>query len=98
MDIHFLQARSQLLDAPGEQAPIQFQLGFTRAAQTDRTAALAFKVRPATHQARGHVLELGQFDLELAFVRTRTLGEDVENQAGAIDHAALRQRFQIAFL
>jgi hypothetical protein len=44
------------------------------------------------------VLELRQLDLQLAFVRTRALREDVEDQAGAVDDAALGQLFQIAFL
>ena len=59
-----------------------------------RAAALALQMGPAADQARGHVLELCQFDLQLAFVRTRALGEDVEDQAGAIDDAALGVAFR----
>ncbi len=44
------------------------------------------------------MLELGQFDLQLAFVRTRAQREDVENEAGASDHAALAVLFEIALL
>jgi hypothetical protein len=61
-------------------------------------AALALEVGPAAHQARGHVLELGQLDLQLAFVRTRALGEDVEDQAGAVDDAALGELLEVALL
>jgi len=38
------------------------------------------------------MFQLRQFHLQLAFVRTGPLREDVENQAGAVDHAQL-QRF-----
>jgi hypothetical protein len=41
---------------------------------------------------------LRQFDLQLALVRASALGEDVEDQAGAIDDAALGVLFEIAFL
>jgi hypothetical protein len=44
------------------------------------------------------VLELRQLDLQLAFVRARALREDVEDQAGAVDHAALGEFLEIAFL
>ena len=44
------------------------------------------------------MLELRKFDLEFALVRTRTLGEDVEDETGAIDDAALGILFQIALL
>src|SRR3546814_6809858 len=77
----------QLLDALLQQPAVGFELGFTRAAQADRAAALALQVGPAAHQARGHVAQLGQFDLQLALGAARALREDVEDQAGAIDHA-----------
>jgi hypothetical protein len=44
------------------------------------------------------VLELGEFDLELAFVAARTLREDVEDQAGAVQHAPLDELLEVAFL
>ena len=68
------------------------------AAQADGAAALALQVGPAANQARGHVLELGQLDLQLAFVAVRAQGEDVEDQPGAVDDAALQRLFQVAFL
>src|SRR3546814_1169401 len=85
-----LEPPRKLLDALLQQPAVGFQLGFTRAAQADRAAALALQVGPAAHQARGHVAQLGQFDLQLALGAARALREDVEDQAGAIDHAPLQ--------
>ena len=53
---------------------------------------------PAAHQPGGQVLQLGQLHFQLAFVRTCALGEDVQDQAGAIDHADTQVFFQVAFL
>ena len=94
----FFEALLELLHAPGKQAAIEFELGFAGTAQADRAAALALKVGPAAHKARRHVLQLGQLDLQLAFVRAGALGEDVEDEPGAVDDAALGIFFQIALL
>jgi hypothetical protein len=55
-------------------------------------------VGPAAHQTGGQVLQLGQFDLQLAFVAARAQGKDVEDQAGAIDDPATPAPFQVALL
>ncbi len=44
------------------------------------------------------MLELGQFHLQLAFVAAGALGEDVQDQAGAIQHAAFQEFLQVALL
>jgi hypothetical protein len=44
------------------------------------------------------VLQLRELDLQLAFVRARALRENIENEPGAIDDAALGELFEIAFL
>jgi len=44
------------------------------------------------------VLQLRELDLQLAFVRARALREDVEDEARAIDDAALGELFEIALL
>ncbi|MNN21582.1 hypothetical protein D3C81_1349110 [compost metagenome] len=93
----FFQARLDLTQAHPQQTAVGFQLGFTRAAQAD-TTLLSLKVGPAAHQPRAHVLELGQFDLQLAFMGTRPLGEDIEDQPGAIKHATLEDALEVAFL
>jgi hypothetical protein len=44
------------------------------------------------------VLQLRKLDLQLAFVRARALREDVEDQARAVDDAALGELFEVALL
>jgi hypothetical protein len=44
------------------------------------------------------VLQLRELDLQLAFVRACALREDIEDQAGAVDDAALGEFFEIALL
>jgi hypothetical protein len=80
-----------------QQAPVGLELGFARAAQAD-AALLALQVGPAAHQPRGHVLQLGQLDLQLALVGPRPLGEDIEDQPGAIEHPALQHALEVALL
>ena len=80
-----------------DQAAVSFQLGFAGTAQAD-TALLPFQVGPAADQAGCQVLQLGQLDLQLALVALGALGEDVENQAGAVQHAHVQAFFQIALL
>jgi len=91
------QPGTQGLDALADQAAVGLELGFAGTAQAD-TALLAFKVGPAADQARGQVLQLGQFHLQLALVALGALGEDVEDQAGAIDDAAVQAAFEVTLL
>jgi hypothetical protein len=93
----FRETRAQHLDALADQPAVGLELGFTRAAQAD-TALLAFKVGPAADQACGQVLQLGQFDLQLALVALRALREDVEDQAGTVDHAHVEAPLQVTLL
>jgi hypothetical protein len=44
------------------------------------------------------MLQLGEFDLQLAFMGTGALREDIENQTGTVEHAALQRALQIALL
>ena len=53
---------------------------------------------PAAHQSRGQVTQLRQLDLQLALVAVCTLGKDVQDQTGAVDHPALEEAFQVALL
>ncbi|RMP65068.1 hypothetical protein ALQ18_05181 [Pseudomonas marginalis pv. marginalis] len=94
---YFFEATLDLSQANPQQAPVGFQLGFTRATHAD-TTTLTLKVSPATHQPRAHVVKLGQFNLELAFMGTGALGENIENQTRAVDHAALEHSFEVTFL
>ena len=76
-----------LADAPA----VQLDLGLTGATAADADAArgaaadLAGQVATPATQARQQVLQLGQLDLGLALAALGVLGEDVEDQRGAVD-------------
>ncbi len=53
---------------------------------------------PLARQARLQIAELRYLDLELALQRARALGEDVEYELAAVDHAQLQFLFQVARL
>ena len=91
------QARAQGFDTLADQPAVGLELGFARAAQAD-TALLPFQVSPAANQTRGQVLQLRQFHLQLALVGGGALGENVEDQAGAVQHPDLQALFQVALL
>src|SRR4029079_16323050 len=74
--LDLLEPCGERLHALAQQAAVGFELGFARTAVADAAAALAFEVGPAAHQARGDVLELREFDFQLAFVAARALRED----------------------
>ena len=44
------------------------------------------------------MLQLRQLHLQTAFVGTRPLGENIQNQTGAVEHAAFHRALQVAFL
>ena len=85
------------LDPLAEQPPVGLELRLARAAQAD-AALLALEVGPAAHQARGEMLELRELDLQLALVAARALREDVEDEARAVDDAALEPPLEVALL
>jgi hypothetical protein len=97
LQLDALQALAQHLDPLAQQAPIGFQLGFTRAAHAD-TALLALQVSPAPHQAAGQMLQLREFHLELALEAAGALREDVEDETVAIQHPSPGMLFEIALL
>ena len=94
---HLVEAVVQRLDALADQPAVGLELRFARAAQAD-AALLPLEVGPAAHEPGGHVLQLGEFDLQLAFEGARALREDVEDQAAAIEHAAFEFLLEIALL
>ena len=87
----------ELLDALADQAPVGLELGLAGAPGAD-AAAGARKVGPHPSQPRQLVLELRQLDLEAAFVGLGVQGEDVEDQARAIDDLGLDGLFEGALL
>ena len=69
-----------------DEAPVRFDLRFTRAAQTN-TASRLLEVGPHPGQPRQHVLELRELHLHFRLARPRARGEDVEDDLGSIHHA-----------
>ena len=71
-------------------APVELDLGLAGAAGPDALAAddapsgLAGHGFPPAAQARQQVLQLGELDLGLALARLGVLGEDVEDDGGAV--------------
>ena len=76
-----LQPRNFFLYPP----PIDFELRFSRSPATD-TAALPGQVRPHTSKTRQHVIELGEFDLNLAFTSPSALRKNIENEFRPVDY------------
>ena len=97
MLLELSEARLEHLDPIAEQTTVGLELFFARTAQAD-TALLALEVGPAAHQASGQMLELGELDLQLAFMAARALREDVEDQRSAVDHHALQLALEVALL
>ena len=72
-----------MLDA----AAVGFKLGFAGAAGADAAAQLRHGFA-AAGEARKHVFELRELNLQLALARAGVAGKDVEDQAAAVDHLA----------
>ena len=82
--LHHVQALAHAFDGRADHAPVELNLGLSRATAHALPTALSLKVAPAAHQARGKVLQPGQFHLQLTLVAARALREDVENQQGTV--------------
>src|SRR6202012_4088854 len=87
-------------DLGPDPAPVGLDLGLTGTAGPDAAAAghpaaglPGQRLAPAA-QPRQHVLQLGQLDLGLALAALRVLGEDVQDQRGAVDHLDLDHALQ----
>ncbi len=75
-----LEAHDLIVDG----AAVAFDLGFPRAADKAKTAALAFKVGPGADQAGALIGQGGKFDLQHALARAGAVGEDFQDQRGAV--------------
>ena len=67
-------------DAVLHPAAVGFQLRFAFAAAHADAALLPRQVAPEPRQPRQQMLQLRQFDLQLAFARAGALREDVQDQ------------------
>ncbi len=99
--LHVLDLAAQLGHPLADAAPIGFDLGLTGTAQPHASPAAAgaatglpgHRLAPAA-QPRQHVLHLGQRHVRLALPAGGVLGEDIEDQRGAVDHLDLHRLFQ----
>ena len=96
--LDLLQPLLGALDRLVDHAAVQLDLLLARAATAADTAHLPLQVGPAPHEARGHVLQARQFHLQLALMAARALGEDLQDQQGAVVDRHLQMAFQIALL
>ena len=87
----------QLPNARTDQSSVRFQLCLTRTSKADATF-LALKVSPAANQSGRQMMKLGEFYLEFALEAPRSLGENIENQAGTVQNATFELSFEISFL
>ncbi len=88
-----LEARDALAHAPA----IDFETLLAGAAPPD-AAAESRQPFVALGESRQSVLQLRQLDLQLAVSRARALGEDVEDQLRAVDHAQFEPLGDVACL
>ena len=77
-----------ICDSPGPRVPMP---------PTPRRAE-ALEVRPQPAHAGHVVLELRELDLELALGRVRVVGEDVEDDGGAVQHRHVELLLEVALL
>ena len=89
---------AQPAHALADHAAVGLDLRFAGATKEPETAALAFEVGPAAHQAALLVIEMGKFDLQAAFRRRGTLAEDLEDQPCAVDDLAFELVLEVALL
>jgi hypothetical protein len=81
-------------DAMPDPPPVGLELRFTGSERADAAARARQRVaRP--DQARHHVFELGELDLELALPRAGAPREDVENELRAVDDFPIERALEV---
>ncbi len=84
-------------DAFLDRSAFGFEFGFAGTPGADTTALAGHRLA-ASGEAGQHVFELGEFDLEFARTGLGALGEDVEDDLGAIDDVDADLGFEVAGL
>ena len=79
-------------------AAVGFELRFAFAAAHSDAAGLSGQVAPKFCKPWQQMLELRQFDLQLAFARAGALRKNVENERRAIQDFAVENFFEVAAL
>src|SRR5690606_27432664 len=98
---HLAEPAAQLGHPGVDPAPVGLDLGLAGAAQAHAAVAAGAPAglpgqRPApAAQPRQQVAELGQLDLGLALAAPRVLGEDVQDERGAVDDLDLDHVLQL---
>ncbi|MCY1298974.1 hypothetical protein D9M70_484870 [compost metagenome] len=92
------QVRPEPLGTVVQHAPVQLELALAGTAAHADTALLPLQVAPGADQPRGAVRHLRQLHLHLADVALRALAEDIEDQAGAVDHVPVQEALEVALL
>ncbi len=95
---HLFQFGLQPHNLVGDQASVDFDLGFTRTTCRARATALALKVGPRADQAGAFIFQTRQFDLKPPFAGARSAAKNFEDQAGAVDDLHLPRPFEVALL
>ena len=93
-----LEVALNLVDTLANFPAIDLELAFALAAAHADAALLPRQVSPEPRQPRQQMVQLRQLHLQLALARAGALGEDVENQRGAIEDFALENLFKVAAL
>src|SRR4029079_8419869 len=102
--LHVGELAAELGDLGVDPAAVGLDLGLTGATATDALTAggaatgLAGQVAAPATEPLLHVGELGELDLRLALTALRVLGEDVEDQRGAVDGLDLELVLEVAQL
>src|SRR5215467_10432989 len=81
-------------DTMANLATVHFQFGLARSSGSN-TAAETREIISVAGQPGESIVELGEFDLKFAFFRTRASGENIENDARAIDNLRVKDLFNI---
>ena len=97
MALHALELGLEALDALADDAPVGLELGLARAPEPD-AASDAGEVGPHSGEARQHVFELRQLDLQLGFVAPRPGREDVEDDFGPVHDPNLELALEVGAL
>ncbi len=95
---HLLKLALQLHHLLVDGAAVALDLRLTRAADEAEAAALAFKVGPGADKAGPLVGQRRQFHLQHALAGAGAVGEDLQDQAGAVEKLDAPFLFQIALL
>lgn len=84
--LHLLKFAPDLGHAVPDQPPVGLDLRLARTAKEAETAALAFKVGPASDEAARLIIEMRKLHLQPALGGGGTLSENLEDKSRPVDH------------